>query len=193
MSTSAKDVWLEAGRFRSSPNDAPREKNERLVPQGYLRISEAYDRHLAGMWGGLEQPVPVQAFKAKFKSSARFAGRENYAAQRLTAAALDGKFSIYVVADPKLAPSIDHPRAAPPPTKDPAIVPISILRRLMTWRDKFPDRAIRPTIKTTGGDSKLFFFCVAGKWAFCRPGARIYALVSDGKIERQMALATIEI
>ena len=46
MSTSATDVWLEAGRFRLSPNDAPREKNERLVPQGYLRISEAYDRHL---------------------------------------------------------------------------------------------------------------------------------------------------
>jgi hypothetical protein len=113
------------------------------------------------MWGGFEAPVP-QAFKAKFISSARFAGRQRRAAQSLTAAALDGGLRIYVVADPKLAPSIDTPTAAPPPTKDPTLVPTSVLRRLIIWRDTLPDRAIRPTIKTTGGDLNLFVLLSIG-------------------------------
>jgi hypothetical protein len=108
------------------------------------------------MWGGLVAPTPVRACKAKFKLSTRFSGWQSRAAQSLTAAALDGNFRVYVVADPKLGPSIDEPKAPPPPTKDPTVVPTSILRKLITWRDMLPDRAIRPTIKSTCGDLRLF-------------------------------------
>jgi hypothetical protein len=162
MSAATKGVWFDAGRYRLSPNGASQKKHPQPAPpQGYMRISGACDRLCAGMWGGFEAPVP-RAFKAKSISSARFEGRQSLAAKSLTAAALEGKLRIYVVADPKLAPSIDHPRAAPPPTKDPIAVPTSALRRLITWRSLLPDRAIHPTIKTACGDLNLYVLLSIG-------------------------------
>jgi|HubBroStandDraft_6_1064221.scaffolds.fasta_scaffold15570_6 hypothetical protein len=162
MSAATKGVWFATTPYRLAAKDASQETNRQPIPQGYLRLSDAYHRLHAGIWGGLEPPVPVQAFKAKFKSSARYAGWRTYAARGLTTAALEGQLRVYVVADPYLAPNIDNPRAAPPPTKDPTIVPTSVLQRLMTWRGMLPDRAIRPTIKITCGDLKLFVLLTGG-------------------------------
>jgi hypothetical protein len=162
MSAATKGVWFATAPYRLAAKDTSQETNRQPIPQGYLRLSDAYDRFHAGMWGGLEPPDPVRAFKEKFKSSARFAGWQSCAGRCLTTAALEGRLKIYVVADPDLAPSIDHPRAAPPPTNDPTVVSKSILQRMIIFRDMLPDRAIRPTTKTTCGDLKLFVLLRGG-------------------------------
>jgi hypothetical protein len=156
MSIATKGVWFATSPYRLTAKDVSQETTQKPFPQGFLRMSDAYHRLYSGMWGGLAAPAPVQACKANFKLSTRFAGWQSRAALSLTAAALDGKFRVYTVADPKLAPSIDEPKAPPPPTKDPTVIPISALRRLIIWRDMLPDRAIRPTIKTTSDDLNLF-------------------------------------
>ena len=127
MSTATRGVWFATSPYRLTAKNASQETIQQPLPQGFLRMSDAYDRLYAGMWGGLVAPTPVRACKAKFKLSTRFSGWQSRAAQSLTAAALNGNFRVYVVADPILGPSIDEPKAPPPPTKDPTVVPTSIL------------------------------------------------------------------
>ena len=68
-----------------------------IVPDGFLRFSDAINRLAEGMWGGLRRPFPVGGVKRTYKkASVIFAPWKEQAGQRLTAAAIAGKLPVYL-------------------------------------------------------------------------------------------------
>jgi hypothetical protein len=135
------------------------------LPSGFLPISDAVNILAQGMWGGYRRPHPVVAYKrvrARRDDSVTFGRRKEKAAKRLRASAIAGKLQVYVIANLRQPPettTLVAPRAY---NVQMASVPTSVLERLITWRGGFPDQALRPTIKTTGGDEKLLALLTRG-------------------------------
>ena len=112
------------------------------MSRNYLRISDAVTSLAAGMWSGLPPPDPVVLVKSSYlKASVVFGPRRDQAGQCLTSAVLNGELSVYVSVDPK--------------KPDPAIVPLHILKRLITLRGCLPDRAFRPSRKIAAPTGSL--------------------------------------
>jgi hypothetical protein len=112
------------------------------------------------MWGGLRRPEPLQAIKTTFKKQRIGYGPwRDEAGKILTAAALNGELTVYCT-NPK-AQAEDGNDCLARPT-DAAIVPVNVLKNLMTIRGILPDRAIRPSKKASGGDLKLLSLLTAG-------------------------------
>jgi hypothetical protein len=135
--------------------------NDMSVPCGFLPFSEAIRRLEEGMWGGLPQPDAVRKIKRTFKKASIGFGRwREKAGQRLTAAVRRGELVVYVLPKPR-APFTNRSLARRSPEKiEP--VPVSVLRRLIAPRKSLPDHPIRPSIKTAGGNEKLFAFLTSG-------------------------------
>jgi hypothetical protein len=129
------------------------------VPEEFLLFSDALNRLSDGMWGGLQRPLPVEKIKRAYKrESVGFANWRERSGEQLTKSALNGAPTIYVFASPQV-PSKKHGIAqASPSAAEPVIVPIpvKVLSRLPLSHGSLPDRPIRPSIKTTDGDEKLF-------------------------------------
>src|SRR5262249_3749480 len=126
--------------------------NDQHAPNGFLRLSDAVDRLTKGMWGGLPRPVPVRIVKQTFKrASVGSVSWRMEASRCFRAAVLKGQLAVCVVADSQT--SSKNPS---PGTIEPVTVPMSVLERLITSREGLPDHAIRPSLKTTGGNEKLF-------------------------------------
>jgi len=148
---------VEAGRA-AKPADKPVNQNVNLVPEGYLRLSSATNRLADGMWGGLPRPDPVVSIKqSQKKLSVGFGPWREQAAERLTAAATDGEVLVYVVAKPQ-----DRSKRRPQVEIEPVVVPVGVLNRLITSRGGLPDHAIRPSIRTAGGDESLLASLTTG-------------------------------
>jgi hypothetical protein len=137
--------------------------NDALVPDGFLRLSAAVNRLAEGMWGGLRRPIPVRAIKhASQKASLGFGPWQEQPGQRCRAAAVKGELVVYVVAKPQV-PSKNRALARHSAEKiEPALVPVDVLKRLITSRGGLPDHPIRPSIKTAGGNEKLFALLTVG-------------------------------
>ena len=85
----------------------------------------------AGMWGGFKRADPVAAAKRNKinnKLSIGFGPRRDYAGQRLTKTALNGELRIYVANESEAGELFEH-----------TIVPVEILKRLITVRETLPD------------------------------------------------------
>jgi hypothetical protein len=135
------------------------------VPSGFLLISDAVDILAQGMWGGYRRPHPVVAHKqdrARRDDSVTFGPRREKAAKRLRASAIAGKLRVHAIANLRRPPKTTTLVA--PKVYDVEIEPIpsSVLKRLITWRGGFPDQALRPTTKTTGGNEKLLALLTRG-------------------------------
>jgi hypothetical protein len=131
--------------------------NDVILPEGYIRLSYAVSRLANGMWGGIRRPVPVQEFKQTFKkASIGFGPWREHVGQRFTAAVVQGDLAVYVVPKsrgPSAVPT-ETPRSVE--TITPILVPVNVLKRLITRRGSLSDRPIRLSIKTTDRNEKLF-------------------------------------
>jgi hypothetical protein len=127
-----------------------------IVPEGFLRLSDAARRLAEGMWGSLRRPEPLRAIAPKFKRrvSVGFGPWAQEAAKCLRAVAVEGKLSVYVSAN--APPTVDN--AHPPPV----VVPKSVLSRLIPSRGGFPDHAVRSSWKISCGDDTIFKLLATG-------------------------------
>ena len=114
---------------------------EPSVPDGFLRIRDVIAALARGMYATFPQPKPVHAIKFDHqKASVIFGPWKEHAAQRLRAASCDGDLPIYAKgnSDPQ-----------------PVMIPADVVGRLIPVRGGLPEHAIRPNLKTTGGDPRL--------------------------------------
>ena len=129
------------------------------VPEGFLLFSDAISRLAQGMWGGLRQPLPVQKIKQAYKKElVGFANWRERSGELLRKAALEGELTIYVFASPQV------PSKKPGTAQVSSIVPIpvKVLSRLLLFHGSLPDHPIRPSIKATDRDQKLFALLSSG-------------------------------
>jgi hypothetical protein len=134
-----------------------------FTPEGYLRVSCATNRLADGMWGGLRRPEPVADIKkSRKKLSVGFGPWREKAAECLRAAAIKGELAVYVVAEPKVGFTIRIQPERSPKQIDPVALPGAVLSRLITSRGGLPDHAIRPSIRTAGGDEILLALLITG-------------------------------
>jgi hypothetical protein len=128
--------------------------------ENYLCLSECISRLSEGMWGGLRRPDPLRSIKATFKKqSIGFGPWREEAGKRLTAAALNGELTVYCTnSNGQIEDGKDF--LTRPTVVE--VVPVNVLKRLITVRSSLPDHAIRPSKKTTGGDIELFWLLITG-------------------------------
>jgi hypothetical protein len=134
-----------------------------LMPEGCLSVSCATNRLADGMWGGLPRPDPVVSIKqSQKKLSVGFGPWREKAAECLRDAAVNGKLAVYVVAEPKVRSKNRILTERSPEEIEPVVVPEDVIKRLMTSRGGLPDHAIRPSIRTAGGDESLLALLTTG-------------------------------
>ena len=154
-----------------------------IIPEGFLRFSDAISRLTEGMWGGLQRPVPVQTIKRFDKdASIVFGPWREQAGKRFTAAVRKEELPVYVLAKPQAklrkrararsGPMLAKPRVklrkptgAPPRPQqpEPVAVPVKVLSGLRATRGGIlPDHPIRPSIRTAEGDEKLLASLISG-------------------------------
>jgi hypothetical protein len=75
---------------------------------------------------------------------------------------VNGELVVYVVAEPQVRCKGRALTKRSPEEIEPVVVPVSILKRLMTSRGGLPDHPIRPVIRTAGGDEKLLASLTTG-------------------------------
>jgi hypothetical protein len=120
---------------------------DEIIPDGFLRLSDAVDRLARGIWGGLRRPAPVRAAKREDKRARiGFGPWKQEAGKQLRRAAIDGKLAIYAFAEPLTAANNQ--------SQMPVAVSPTVLGRLIASRETLPDHPFRPTLKTTAGDQK---------------------------------------
>jgi len=122
------------------------------APQKLLRFSEAISRLCDGMWGGLRRPLPVQAIKrVSSKLSVGFGPQREQAGRIVTAAALKGELTVYLLADSR---SGSETRGVGNGANL-VVIPQQVLQALLKPRGSLPDHAIRPSLQTAAGDVRL--------------------------------------
>jgi hypothetical protein len=137
--------------------------NDPHLPDGNLRFSDAANRLAEGMWGGLRRPAPIVTIKqADRRLSVGFGPWREQARSRLTSAAVQGELVVYVFAKPQVRSKQRALKRRPPEKIEPVVVPVSVLKRLLTSRCGLPDHPIRPSIKTADGNERLFALLTGG-------------------------------
>ena len=122
--------------------------NSEAIQDGFLSVSEAVSVLARGMWGGLRRPDPVRQLKKQYRNvSVGFGAWKEEAARCFKTAAIEGNVQVYVFA--KTSRSASHIETVPAPLS------IEVLERLIAPRGGVPDHAVRPSLKTAGGDTKL--------------------------------------
>ena len=126
-----------------------------ILPDGFLRFSDAVSRLAQGMWGGLRRPIPVRRIKGhkQYKNvSVVFAPWKEQAGRRVSTAATEGDLPVYIFACSNAQSDTPY---AQPAIREPVVLPTQLLGRLITTRGCFPDHPIRPSMKTAGGDKEI--------------------------------------
>jgi hypothetical protein len=133
------------------------------VPEEFLLFSDAINRLAEGIWGGLPSPLPVARIKrAHKKESVGFANWRERAGQQLTESALTGAPTIYVFVSTQAASNKHGVAQASSLATEPVRIPVKVRSRLLLSHGSLPDRPIRPSIKTSDGDEKLFALLRSG-------------------------------
>jgi len=134
-----------------------------LMPDGYLSLSCATNLLADGMWGGLPRPEPVASLKqSQKKLSVGWGPWREQSALCLTAAATKGDLAVYVCANPHVRSKKPKLIGRPMAEIEPVVVPVGVLRRLMTTRGGLSDHAIRPSLRTILGDEKMYVLLKTG-------------------------------
>lgn len=133
------------------------------VPEGYLRFSEAVSRLTKSMYGNLSRPgVVAKVKKAHRKESIGLACWRERAAERLSAAARTGELAVSLLARPRVLPEQYGMERYVAADREATVVPLEVVRRLLTSRGGLTDHPIRPTRRTAGGNKKLLRSLAAG-------------------------------
>jgi hypothetical protein len=73
-----------------------------IIPNGFLRLSDAVSLLAQGIWGGLRRPIPVRKLKRKYKKASVGFGRwREEAGKLLTTAVVRGKVALYMFGNPQ--------------------------------------------------------------------------------------------
>ncbi len=136
-----------------------------IIPDGFLRFSDAVSRLAEGMWGGLRRPIPVHGARRTFKNaSVIFGPWGEQAGQRLTSAAIAGELPVYLF--PRSHPPPDAPTELLHSIREPVVLSTEVLKSLVTTRNTFPDRPIqswaKASMRIAGDDKKLYWLLKAG-------------------------------
>jgi hypothetical protein len=116
-----------------------------------------------GMWGGLQRPVPVQVIKRTFpRERIGFSRWREQAGQCLGQAAAEGNLAVYLAIRSPLALRIPALTRRHLTETEPMLVPVEVVRRLMTSHGSLPDHPLRPSMKIAGGDRKLLALLTVG-------------------------------
>jgi hypothetical protein len=133
------------------------------VPYGFILFSDAISRLANGMWGGLQRPVPVQVIKRTFpRERIGFSRWREQAGQCLGQAAAEGNLAVYLAIRSPLALRIPALTRRHLTETEPMLVPVEVVRRLMTSHGSLPDHPLRPSMKIAGGDQKLLALLTIG-------------------------------
>jgi hypothetical protein len=133
------------------------------VPKEFLLVSDAVNRLAEGMWGGLPRPLPVKRVKRAYKKeSVGFANWRTRAGQQLMQSALRGELTIYVFVSSRVASKKHGVAQASSRATEPVRIPVKVLSRLLLSHGSLPDRPIRPSIRASDGDEKLFALLRSG-------------------------------
>jgi hypothetical protein len=139
-----------------------------ILPDGFLRLSDATSRLAEGMWGGLSRPDPLAPIKRIHKRpyknlSIGWGPWRERAGRRLRAAAVKGTLVVYVLANLGALLEKEANILRFPEQLEPMVVPVMVLKRLIaTARGSLPDHPIALSIKTTGGNERLFELLLDG-------------------------------
>jgi hypothetical protein len=127
-------------------------------------ISDAISRLADGMWGGLRRPAAVGAIKKSSpKVSIGFGPQREEAGRRIRAAATNAKLVVYVAPNRQVRAKSRSQVCHPPGLIEPTVVPISVVKRLITTsRGSLPDQPIRPSLKATEDNQKLLALLISG-------------------------------
>jgi hypothetical protein len=119
-----------------------------IIPDGFIRLSDAVSRLAQCIWGGLRRPAPLRDIPPKLKRgvSVGFGPWTEEAGRRLRTAAAEGELTVYVFAG----------------DSNPVAVPREVLSRMIPRRGGLPDRPIRHSLKIAGGDRRIFELLQAG-------------------------------
>jgi hypothetical protein len=82
--------------------------------------------------------------------------------QRLRAATVKGELVVHVLANPQVRSKTRKLTEYSPEKIEPVMVPVNVVKRLITSRGGLPDHPIRPSIKTAKGNEKLFALLTVG-------------------------------
>ncbi len=96
------------------------------------------------------------------KLSVGFGPWRQEASRSLRAAAVKGEFMVYVVAEPRIRSKDRTLTNRSLKRVEPTVVPVNVLRRLISPRGALPDHPIRPSMETAEGDEKLFALLTVG-------------------------------
>jgi hypothetical protein len=137
------------------------------MPKGYIRLSHATSRLADGIWGNLRRPDPVATIKrTQKKLSVGFGPWRETAGQRLRNAATNGELVVYVVAMPQASSKKTNRAKRSFLQIDPVVVPVNVLKQLITSRAALPDHPIRPSMKIAEGNEKLLALLTTGLLIF---------------------------
>jgi hypothetical protein len=156
-------VWCELiernRRVKSFELSAVPACEDMTVPDGFLRISDAAHRLAKGIWGGVPRPAPLRDISPELKRgvSLGFGPWKEKAGQLLSAAATEGKLTVYVfagAANNNLDPN-------------PVALPRAVLSSLIPVRGGLPYRPNRRSTKIAGGDLKILGLLRLGVLLVC--------------------------
>lgn len=141
-----------------------------MVPDGFLRFSDAVHRLTQGVWGGLRRPELLGeidpknlrggggvftlpdgekwAVKPEGRGSIGFGPWKETAGRLLTKAANEGKLKVYIFSDNQT--EINES------SRVPLILSTAVVSKMIRSRGSLPDHAIRPSLRLAGGSEKLF-------------------------------------
>jgi hypothetical protein len=131
----------------------PQPEGDALVPEGFLRLSDAANILEDKMWGGLPLPIPVKHIKEELgqKLSVGWERWRKRARQRLRQAATESELSVFV---------ITVAGAEPVP------VPATVLKLLITSRGRLSDHPVPlpslSVVRKGGGDERLYALMKTG-------------------------------
>jgi hypothetical protein len=120
-----------------------------ILPEGFLRFSEAVALLAEGMWGGLKRASPLVEFKtlSKGRGSVTFGPWREEASQSLTLAAVSEQMPVYVFGVPEAEVGDLRPKLTR--------VAGSVLARLIKVRSTFPDHP-RVSMKAVERNGELY-------------------------------------
>ena len=76
-----------------------------IIPDGFLRLSDAVNQLGRGIWGGMRRPAPLRAMKPEDRRgvSVGFGPWKEEAGRQLRTAVIEGKIAVYVFASSQSA------------------------------------------------------------------------------------------
>jgi hypothetical protein len=122
---------------------------ETAIPDGFLRLPDAVATLAKAMYATFRQPKPLHRLKREHqKASIGFGPWKEQAAQRIRTAASNGELPLYVGGNSD---------------QQPMLLRLDLVSGLITVRGGLPERPVRPSLRSVGGDARLLKVLSSGR------------------------------